>query len=306
MQHASVIVNPASGRGRGAKLLPALREAFGRQGISDVRLTERAGDEATLVRAALADGATTIAIAGGDGTWGRCAGAVLDAGAGDAVRLAFIAAGTGNDFAKNLGAPSYNVNAMASIVADPSIERRVDAGAVECGGTTHWFLNVAGFGFDAAVLADTGRGGTLSGSAVYIAAALKQLFSYPGFAYTEGGAEGASRLALMLVFSNGTNFGGAFRIAPTAKVDDGLLDQIHIGNVAGIARLPLFVRALRGAHIAHPKVRATRRARFVLTFSGPPACDLDGELVKLAHRDVVVRSVPGALRVAAPDASPGR
>ena len=29
---------------------------------------------------------------------------------------------------------------------------------------------------------------------------------------------------MMLVFSNGRNFGGAFRIAPDARIDDGLLD----------------------------------------------------------------------------------
>ncbi len=294
-----VIVNPAAGRGRGARLLPELRDAFARHGVSDIRVTGQSGDEARLVRAALADGATTIVIAGGDGTWGRCAGAVLDAGAGDAVRLAFITAGTGNDFAKNLGAPTHDVAAMAALTADPAIERRVDAGAVESGGTTHWFLNVAGFGFDAVVLADTSRGGRLGGSAVYVAAALRRLFGYPGFAFTEGGPEGTTRMAMMLVFSNGTNFGGAFRIAPSARVDDGLIDQVHIGNVTGLARLPLFVSALRGAHVSHPKVRAARRARFVLTFTGAPSCDLDGELVQLARREVVIRAVPGALRVVA-------
>jgi len=299
---AVIVVNPAAGRGRGARLLPSVREAFARHGVSDIRLTERAGDEARVMRAALDDGAETIAILGGDGTWGRCAGAVLDAGAGDRVRLALLTGGTGNDFAKNLGAPTTDFAAMAALVADPSCERRVDAGVVESGGQTHWFLNVAGFGFDAAVLEDTSKGGTLAGNAVYVAAALKRLIGYPGFAYTEGGAEGQSRLAMMLVFSNGSNFGGAFRIAPSARVDDGLLDQVVIGDVRGLARIPLFVSALRGAHISHPKVRSARRARFVLTFSGAPACDLDGELVQLAHRDVVVRSAPGALRVVAPGA----
>lgn len=294
-----MIVNPAAGRGRGAKLLPALRAAFARNGVTDVRVTERSGDEARIVRSALDDGATTIAIAGGDGTWGRCAGAVLDAGAGNAVRLAFIAAGTGSDFAKNLGAPTNDVDAMAAMVADGGSERRVDAGAIESGGVTHWFLNVSGFGFDAVVLEDTMRGGMLRGNSAYIAAALRRLFGYPGFAYTEGGAQGESRLAMMLVFSNGSNFGGAFRIAPHASIDDGLIDQIHIGNVRGLARLPLFVSALRGAHLSHPKVRAARRAKFLLTFSAPPACDLDGELVQLIHRDVIVRAVPNALRVVA-------
>lgn len=299
MQHTAVIVNPAAGRGRGASLLDAVRSTFVRQGPVDVRVTTHAGDEARQVHEAIAAGATTLAIVGGDGTWSLCASAVLDAGAADAIRLAFIAAGTGNDFAKNLDAPARDVAAMAALATDPSAERRVDAGVVESGGASRWFLNVAGFGFDAVVLEDlAGRGGR-GGTAGYIAAALRRLLGYPGFAFTEGGSHGKSHLAMMLVFSNGANFGGAFRIAPAARVDDGLIDQVLIGDVQGLARIPLFVRALRGAHVNHPKVRATRRSRFDLTFTAAPSCDLDGELVRLAARDVVVRVAPGALRVVA-------
>ncbi len=296
----AVVVNPAAGRGSGAQLLPRVRAAFEESGIAIVRLTAKSGDETRLVRDALDAGAGTIVVVGGDGTWSRCAGAVLDAAAGDRVRLAFLSAGTGNDFAKNLGAPSRDFTAMAALVTDPSCERRVDVGVVESGAARHWFLNVAGFGFDAAVLEDTSKGGRLGGTAVYIVAALKRLIGYPGFAYTEGGSQGESRLAMMLVFSNGSHFGGAFRVAPSARIDDGLLDQVEIGDVRGLARIPLFVSAVRGAHVAHPKVRVTRRKEFTLTFSRGPACDLDGELVQLAQRDVIIRSVPGAIRVVSP------
>ena len=296
----TVIVNPASGRGRGAKLLPSVRAAFASHGVTDIRLTERSGDEERVVREALDAGAMTIAIVGGDGTWGRCAGAVLAAGAADRVRLAFLASGTGNDFAKNLGTPMRDFPTMAALCADPSCERRVDAGAVESDGQTHWFLNVAGFGFDAVVLEHTATGGLLGGQAVYMAAALRHLFSYPGFAYTEGSTHGESRLAMMVIFSNGTTFGGAFRIAPAARIDDGLIDQVAIGDIRGLARIRLFVHALRGSHTALPSVRTARRNEYMLTFAGAPKCDLDGELIQLAHRDVVIRSAPGALRVVSP------
>ena len=299
MESTVVVLNPAAGRGRGAKLLPRVREAFAQAGGAAVRVTERRGDEARLVSEALRSGATTIVAVGGDGTWGRCASAVLDAGANDAVRLAFLTGGTGNDFAKNLDAPTRDPAAMAALVSDPSVERLADAGVIESGGARHWFLNVAGFGFDAVVLEDTTRGGALGGYVVYIAAALRRLVGYPGFAYTEGGSQGASRVAMMLVFSNGRNIGGAFRIAPDARIDDGLLDCVEIGDVHGLARIPLFARALRGAHLAHPRVRARRRSHFALAFTGAPWCDLDGELVQLASRDCDVRAVPRALRVVA-------
>ncbi|MCC7195380.1 MAG: hypothetical protein IT356_07485 [Gemmatimonadaceae bacterium] len=300
MNNTVVIVNPAAGRGRCASMIAPIREAFETRPGCRVRITRHAGDEARLVREALGDGAGTIVSCGGDGTWNRCAAAILDANAAGRVRIAFVAAGTGNDFAKNLGAPARDVRAMAALVANPGVERHVDVGAVESGGTTLWFLNVAGFGFDAVVLADLARARGPRFVRGYTAVALRRLLDYPGFAFTEGGTQGRSRPAMMLVFSNGATFGGSFRIAPAARVDDGLLDQVAIGDVRGFARLPLFVRALRGAHVNHPKVRVARRARFDLTFAQPPECDLDGELVQLASRDATVRAVPRALRVAAP------
>jgi diacylglycerol kinase (ATP) len=294
-----IIANPASGRGRGAKLIPSVRDAFAATGVTDLRTTTRSGDEATLVNAALADGAKTIVVVGGDGTWGRCAGAALDAKAGGQVRLAFISAGTGNDFAKNLGAPDRDAAAMARLVADPARVRVVDAGAVDSGGKTHWFLNVVGFGFDAVVLEDTSRGGKLGGNAVYVMAALKRILRYEGIAYTIGGSNGVTTVGMMLVISNGHTFGGAFRVAPAARVDDGVLNMVQFGDVFGWKRIPLFLSAMKGTHLSHPHVRERRGHLFEVSFIGAPKCDLDGELVQLASRDVTVRCAKGALRVVA-------
>lgn len=294
MSHTVLIANPTSGRGKGATLIPSARAAFARCGFDDVRLTEASGDEARLVRAALHDGATTIAALGGDGTWSKCAAAVAESGAD--CRMAFLHAGTGNDFAKNLKAPARDFDAMARLIAGPSEEWRVDMGRVESEGASDWFLNVAGFGFDAAVLESTMRGGALKGNAVYIAAALKQLLAYPGL---DVAIDAPSRRAMMLVFSNGLNFGGAFRIAPGALVTDGLLDLVEIGDVRGLARVPLFVRALRGSHVSHPQVRVQRRGAFSLQFAAPPAYEVDGELRRARAPQVVVRCLPGVLRVVA-------
>lgn len=289
-----LIANPASGRGRGARLIPEARAAFAQHGLTDVRLTEASGDESRLVDAALEEGATTIAVLGGDGTWGKCAAAVADSGAD--CRMAFLHAGTGNDFAKNLPAPARDFDAMARLIAGPCEEWRVDMGRVECDGQGDWFLNVAGFGFDAAVLESTMRGGVLTGNSVYIAAALNQLLTYPGVDVT---MEHESRRALMLVFSNGLNFGGAFRIAPDALVTDGLLDLVEIGDIRGLARVPLFVRALRGSHISHPKVRVQRGADFRLRFQDRPSYEVDGELRRAASPEVSVRCLPRVIRVVA-------
>ncbi|MBW7934040.1 MAG: hypothetical protein H3C62_10625 [Gemmatimonadaceae bacterium] len=138
----------------------------------------------------------------------------------------------------------------------------------------------------------------LRGDAVYIAAALRLLLRYRGFrAQTTVFGDAAPALRMMLVISNGRNFGGAFLIAPTALVDDGMLDFVSIGDVHNLARLPLFVRALRGAHLSHRAVQATRAATAELRFDAAPWFELDGDLHQARSPIVQVGVIPRALRV---------
>jgi len=292
MPSTTVIVNPASGRGAGARQLGRLRALFGAHGITDIRTTTAPGDEARVVQEAVRDGAGTIAVAGGDGTWGKAAVAL--ARLGSPARMAFLANGTGNDFAKNLPTAASDHAAMAALVAHGTREQRVDLGAVD----DQWFLNVAGFGFDVATLITSERTAWLRGYAVYIYAALKHLCFYHGFeVQADVFGDAAPRLRMMITVSNGLNFGGAFRIAPAARVDDGLLDFVSIGDVHRLLRLPLFAGALRGAHLQHPKVDAVRAATATLKFDAPPDFELDGELHHAASATVSITTVPRVLRV---------
>jgi diacylglycerol kinase (ATP) len=211
--------------------------------------------------------------------------------------MAFLANGTGNDFAKNLATPATDHAAMAALLARGGREQLVDLGAVD----DQWFLNVAGFGFDVEVnIATADRSGWLRGDAVYVAAALRLLFRYRGFrAAADVFGDTAARLRMMLVISNGKNFGGAFLIAPTAAVDDGLLDVVSVGDVHTLARLPLFARALRGWHLSHHAVDAVRVSSATITFDAPPWYELDGDLHQARSAVVRVGVVPRALRVLA-------
>lgn len=285
-----VLYNPASGRGRGARAIAATRAAFARCGFSDVRGTAHAGDEARLVHEAIGDGVETIVVAGGDGTWSKCAVPLARAGA--PARMALLAAGTGNDFAKNLGIDPRDARALAERLADGGLrERRVDLGRVD----DTWFLNVAGFGFDVAVLHASLRHRRLRGAAVYVVSALQELFRFPGLPIAVDGA--APQDHLLAVFSNGSHFGGAFHIAPGARIDDGRIDAILVRDVAALARLPLLASAIRGSHVQGPHATQRRAARVTLRFREAPWFEADGELCRAAGPEVEIASVPAALRV---------
>lgn len=285
-----VLYNPTSGRGHGARAIVGIRAAFARCGFTDVRGTTHSGDEARLITEAISDGVETIVVAGGDGTWSNCAIAL--AKAGSPARMALLAAGTGNDFAKNLGIDPRDPRALAERLADGGLrERAVDMGRVD----DTWFLNVAGFGFDVAVLHASLKWKRLRGPAVYVLSALQEILRFPGLPIAIDGA--AAQSHLLAVFSNGKDFGGTFKIAPGARIDDGLLDAILIRDVASLARLPLLAKALGGRHLTSRHVDHRATARLTLTFAEAPWFEADGELRRAAGPTVEVASVPSALRV---------
>jgi diacylglycerol kinase family enzyme len=107
--------------------------------------------------------------------------------AGSDCRLAIVPAGTGNDFAKSVGVVR-DVRTIAHGAAHGP-DRLVDVGRAG----DDVFLNAAGFGFDAAVIAETQRPTRLRGEAVYVAAALRELLGYEGFGAAVGDSAGPTR-----------------------------------------------------------------------------------------------------------------
>jgi diacylglycerol kinase (ATP) len=275
--------------------LPAIREAFAKTGVTEVRLTEQREGERAVARRAIEDGFDTIVACGGDGTWGNVANAILSMGAHD-VRLGLIASGTGNDFAKTVGAPASDFAATAQLVADGR-DTRVDVGKIE----DQFFLNITGFGFDIAVLEDIPKIPLLRGDAVYIVSALRQIVGYGGVdidIVTSARTRGTLK-HLMLVIANAKNFGGAFKIAPGASLSDGKLDAIAIYDAPALKRLGLFAAAVKGTHVSKPGVSVEQAAKFSLTFSAPPAYETDGEYRQAKSDQLEVTCLASALRVVA-------
>ena len=301
---ACLIANPAAGRGRGARSLRAARSAFADLVRGDVRQTMGPGDEARLVRSALADGCTTIAVLGGDGTWSKTAAALV--AMRSECRLVPLAAGTGNDFAKSMGLPADDFVAMAALAA-AGVARAIDVGEIE----GRPFLNSVGFGFDVAALEVAAATPWLRGDALYPYAALNLLFRYRGV-HTEVLAPGdvpdpSPRLRLGLVVANAPRFGGSFMIAPGALPDDGLLDVVSIADAPAGRRVSILRAVSRGTHTggAFPEVHAASATEVSLRFAQPPRYEADGELLRARATELTVRCRPGALRVVAtaPDVS---
>jgi diacylglycerol kinase (ATP) len=292
-----VVVNPASGKGRGARLVEPVLGALKAGAEVEHALSAAPGDEAALAEKAIARGFRTLVAVGGDGTWSNVGNAILRSG--QPISLGLVAGGTGCDLAKTLGVPARDVKAAAAVVLGGHT-RTIDVGRIE----GKHFLNVAGFGFDIAVIEAARKVTWLSGDLVYAYAALTQLNSFPGFAVdvsTNGdGATSARADHLMLVIANASIFGGGFKIAPGGKIDDGQLDAVSFLNMRLVRRLAIMGRLMKGTHEDQPEVRRSTAASFRLRFERPPAYEIDGEWNQAASAELVVENVPRALKVLVP------
>jgi diacylglycerol kinase (ATP) len=290
-----VVFNPHSGKGRGAQFVaPVLQGLAGAKRLEH-GLTQGPGDEARLAEEAVRRGFRRVVAVGGDGTWSNVGNAILRSG--QPVALGLVPAGTGCDLAKTLGVPSRDVGACCRIVLGGHT-RPIDVGRIE----DKHFLNIAGFGYDVAVLEDSWNVGYLEGGALYLYCALRQLGSYRGFSLeteVDGRPLGRSDM-LMVIVANARIFGGGFQIAPHADVEDGKLDAVAFANMGLAGRVSALVRLLWGTHLRHPRVSAARAERLVYRFEKPPAYETDGEWSQARAAEVVVEAVPRALPVLVP------
>lgn len=279
-------------------MLPAIRSAFARYGVTDVRTTAGSGDERNVALDAINHRCTTIVCVGGDGTTGNVADAILRS-AGSDTRLGVIPAGTGNDFAKTLGTDGASLDVVARRSVEAS-DTKVDVGRVE----ERFFLNSCGFGFDVAVLQSLAGTRWLGGSAVYLYSALRQLFRFRGVNITmqSPAAKRERSLYMMVLIANGPYFGGKFLIAPTASITDGALDAIVVADTGSVERLGILGGATSGTHTTSRAVSVERAAEFTLGFDEIPFYETDGEVHRAESATLTLRCVPRALSVITGDA----
>jgi diacylglycerol kinase (ATP) len=290
-----VVFNPCSGKGRGAQYVTPILQGLGAAGRVEHALTQGPGDETRLAREAIARGFRRIVAVGGDGTWSNVGNAILSSG--EPAALGLVPAGTGCDLAKTLGVPRGGIQEWCRIIL-AGRTRAIDVGRVE----GRYFLNIAGFGYDVAVLEQSWSVSYLQGGALYLYCALRQLHAYRGFqleAEADGRALGRQDM-LMVIVANARIFGGGFKVAPQADLEDGRLNAVAFGNMGLGQRFSALVKLLRGTHESHPRVSSLAASRLVYRFSSPPAYETDGEWNQARGTELALEAVPRALRVLVP------
>ena len=306
----TVILNPSAGRGQAARRCAALKQLLGdaaRVAGAEWELLEtKAPCDATRLAAEAAPRSTLVVAAGGDGTLGEVVNGVMDGTLGaNRPRLGLLPLGTGNDFARCLGIPRDWRKAVWTLFH--GAPRMVDVGRAtfENDGATHWFVNVAGCGFDGLAARRVNelrhRPGWrhVRGTAAYLCAVLQELATLRAASLRIGlDGEFHEQRAVLCAVANATSYGGGMRVAPDAQIDDGLFDVCLIGDAGRLEFLRAFPRVFQGTHVSHPKVGVRRAAEVSLASDPPLPVLIDGDV--LGVTPVRFSIVPRALEVMAP------
>lgn len=292
-----VVANPTAGGGKAGKLIGRADEILHSLRIAhQVRVTESPADMESTARQAAEDGAPVVAVLGGDGTVSCAANGVLGTGAA----LAVLPAGTGDDFAKAIGAAKFG--AAVRLLANPKI-RAIDVVRVTAGNVTRHFVNVAGAGFDSEVN-ETANAMTLrlGGTGTYVVALMKTLARFTPAHYELRVDDQTLEVdAMLVVAGSGISYGGGMKVLPDAVLDDGYLDVCVVGALSKPAFLRAFPRVFAGTHTAHPNVQMFRARNVAVAANRPVQVYADGE--RVGFLPVTFEVVPGALHVVAgPDA----
>jgi diacylglycerol kinase (ATP) len=289
----ALVVNPASGVGRAAKLGAPVLERL-RAGAEVELLSGTSAQESAAIVAAQVGRVDAVVVLGGDGIVHQA----LQSLAGTETPLGIIPAGTGNDCADSIGLPAEPMAAADAVLAALRDQETtaVDLGRTERG---QWWFTVLCAGFDSATNERANAMRWPKGPRRYdlaIAIETVRLAPRPFTIGLDGFEHDVS--ATLIAVGNTPQYGGGKKMTPSASLVDGRFAVTVVGPVSRRTLARLAPTLPSAGHIGHPAVltydatTVTLRARATVAYA-------DGE--RLQELPVSTSCVPGALRVLVPN-----
>jgi YegS/Rv2252/BmrU family lipid kinase len=180
-----VLLNPHAGCGKGKRDKNKIVSILNHSGLRYIlHESEYAGHIFELAKDIALNGSTHFIVAGGDGTLNETVNGIFNGKNShyDSFVIGMLPVGTGNDWIRTFGIPDHYQMAMDVILNGKTVIQ--DVGLIEYmeqGINIHrFFVNIAGFGFDAMVAtrANKLKNKGLSGLRVYMESFIWSYFNY--------------------------------------------------------------------------------------------------------------------------------
>lgn len=282
----AIVINPISGRGKGAIFGRRAMDFFDHHGVAYRMITGATAERTSQNLASFLTqekNCQGVVAVGGDGL----VHLVLQHVANTSIPLAVIPAGTGNDFCRTLGWPLDDVEQILNnVFTRPS--SRVDLGVV--GG--EWFGAILSTGFDSLVNERANSMKWPKGRAKYNVAIVLELLGFKPRDYEiEIDGQRFSTKAMLIAIGNGRSYGGGMKVCPNAEFTDDLLDVMVLSPISKLEFLRVFPKVYAGTHINHPAVKILRGKK--VRINSVAVAYADGE--RIGVLPVHTESVPSAL-----------
>lgn len=309
--HYHLIINPASGGGKSKQLSEEIIELLQKNGYEySTYITQSPKDERIFTKE-LAE--TTLLpwkseythtdmtfplliVMGGDGTLHQ----VLDEcyQLKKEIPVAYIPAGSGNDFARGFGISREPQKAFWQIIKTQEPKTiNILSYHEQITGQTGVVLNNLGIGIDGAVIHQTTQTQAKKhlrhfnlGSMAYLFSVLSVLFKQKGFPILveANGKELNFKKAFLCTITNHPYFGGGIAIAPMANSSISnfefvLVERVHILKIFLLIIMLLFKKQEKSKHFIH---FSTNKLHLVSTI--PQYGQVDGEVIDKKPLDLIL------------------
>jgi len=303
-QPVCLIVNPAAGGGRAARVAPAVEQELRAHGLTVRRVDTHGLDQARELAGVAAGRGETVVALSGDGMVGALADTLRYV---PGALLGVLPGGRGNDLARVLGIPEDAVAACSTIAH--GIPRSMDLGVVSdssSGPGGRAFVGVASVGFDSEANRIANEAPAWLGALVYAYGALRALLSWRSARFEielDPPGERRSFLAYSIGTANSKAYGGGMRAAPDAMLDDGLLEVLVLESVSKLRFVTRILPGVfKGTHVDEPSVSVFRAAEVEISADRPFTMYADGD--PIGELPLRVRALRGGVTMLTPAAGP--
>lgn len=258
--------------------------------------TKHRGDGAALAAEAARKGEKLIIACGGDGTVSEVANGILTSGKD--AELGIMPNGTGGDFRRTLEIPSRSRDAARILRTGRTV--RIDVGRVSYTDqngrdATRYFVGVASCGMSTRVIERV-----KTDDVSFVNALLKTAMRNTPVRLAVQLDDSHERHLVVsnLCIANARYFGGGMKIAPDAKLTDGKLDIVSIGDLSAVKIFTSAPRVYTGSHLSMPEVSHALARKLTVRASdrnAEVALEVDGELP--GKLPATFQIIPEALRV---------
>ena len=285
------VYNPISGSRRLIPVVPII-ERFINRDLYDFSIvsTRYKGHATELAREYAAQKYDAVIAVGGDGTVNETGCGLI----GTNTALGIIPCGSGNGLARHLGIPTDPFKAVKWL--NKSIFTEIDYGMMD----DQPFFCTCGVGFDAKV-SDSFSKAKSRGVLTYLESIMKEIATYHNEIYKLSFDNSSETFeAFFITCANADQWGNNAFIAPTASLQDGILDIIA-AHPFSVVDAPLIAFQLFNKQIdRNPNVSVRKCRKVTISRDSEGPAHYDGEPVILG-KEIKIELVQGGLKVLIPD-----